>query len=237
MCYTKRLQHFTLYWFCIHCLLCIFCVLMTYTSTHYYFYKLWMRVTYVCRCMNCVFYMCRPRNITKYKVWRFAKETVNHTALYSIHTQYNCCALLTDWVFCVHIKINSHYFLPVVQLSQIPTAQSKGNGKKSNLNDRLSHLTNYDDLKLSVVPVMNRGCWYSRIKPKHLALTVNLYFLVTTVQIPGEWSVSSWGSYDPIAMERKPSGVPGSVVFHLTDRHIVTHKVPVKTRPPNSDKP
>jgi len=61
-------------------------------------------------------------------------------------------------VFCVYITINSDYFvkqfLPVVKLSQIPTAQAKGNGKKSNLNDRLLQLTNYDDLKLSFAPVL-----------------------------------------------------------------------------------
>jgi len=144
-------------------------------------------------------------------------------------------------VFCVHNKINSDYFvkhfLPVVKLSQISTAQAKDNGKKSNLNDRLLHLTNYDDLKLSVVPVIKNGCWNSRIKPKHLALTVDLYVLVTTVEIPGEWSVSRWGSYVPVTMERKLSGVPGSIVCHLTDRHIVSHKAPVMTGPPNSDKP
>ena len=122
-------------------------------------------------------------------------------------------------------------------LSKISTAQAKVSGKKSNLNDRFLQLTNYDDLKLSVAPAMNWGCWNSEIKPKHLALSVSLNVLVTTVQIPGEWSISSWGSYAPVAMERKLGGAPGSVVCHLTDMGIVAHKAPVMTGPPNSDKP
>jgi hypothetical protein len=85
-------------------------------------------------------------------------------------------------------------------------------------------------------------CWSEAVgtpkyKPKHLALTVNLNVLVTTVQIPGEWSISSWGSYAPVAMERKLSGAPGSVVCHLTDMDIAAHKAPVMTGPHNSDKP
>jgi hypothetical protein len=84
-------------------------------------------------------------------------------------------------------------------------------------------------------------CWSEAVgtpkpKPKHLALTVKLNVLFTSVQIPGELSISSWGSYAPVAMERKLGEAPSSVVCHLTDRDIVAHKDPVMTFTPKSDK-